>query len=357
MNYNIKTVIFKIKYDKNDKSYSILKIYYDRTSTVFKIVKHLGDGTYGKVYLIEDINKDQYVIKISIIDNDKTLLEEVNNMYNLFKNNNIVHPYYPLCYGDFRTNIGIGILYPYFGTYNLETINILNLSDCIDVIKEIIIQLNNLNKTIIHCDLKSANIVINDKTKKPMIIDFGLSKSITDKTDIISTYYISSPESLLTLEEFRSCIININELDISKHDYLGLFTIISSIFTNDHFWNISYKYLINSVGIKSNYLNNSKAIIIFVYMWYKFNYKNPDQITNQSLYNLIIKIEEIYPSIKNKLFISFQEFFDSYIVNDLKINIDKIQLYDILNKLIKFEPDNRPTLDNLLNHSFFYQNL
>ena len=352
MNYNIKTVIFKIKDDKDNKSYSVLKMYYNKIFTVFKIVKHLGEGTYGKVYLIEDINKDQYVIKISIIDNDKTLLDEVNNMYNLFKNNNIVHSYYPLCYGDFRTNIGIGILYPYFGTYNLETINILNLSDCIDIIKEIINQLNNLNKIIIHGDLKSSNIVVNDKTKKPTIIDFGLSKSISDKTDIISTYYISSPESLLTLEDFRSCVLNITELDISKHDYFGLFTIICSLFTNDHFWNIIYKYLINSVGIKCNYLNNSKAIIIFVYMWYKFNYKNSDQITNKSLYNLIIKIEDIYPNIKNKLFISFQEFYDTYIVDDLRINIDKIQLYDMLNKLIKFEPENRPSLDDLLNHSF-----
>lgn len=348
MNYNITKVILKIKYDENTDDHSILKIYFDKSSKVFKITKHLGDGTYGKVYLIEDINKEQYALKLSTIYNDQTLLDEVNNMYNLFKNNNVIHSCYPLCYGNFINSIEIGIVYPYFGIYNLETIKDLDYNQSISIITEIINQLKILNQSIVHADLKSSNIVLDDKTNKPIIIDFGLSKSINDKTDIISTYYISSPESLLTLEDFKTCVSDIKQLDVSKHDYIGLFTIIISIFSKIHFWHIIYKYLIDKVMIKSHYLNNSRGIIIFVYLWYKFNYNKPEEITNKSLYNAIIKIEEIYPNIKNKSFINFKDFYKSYIIDNLKENVNKDQLYDILSKLIKFEPENRPTYDFIL---------
>ena len=83
MDYNITKVIFKIKYDENTNDYSILKIYFDRYSKCFKITKHLGDGTYGKVYLIKDINNEIFALKISIIDCEETLIDEVYNIYNL----------------------------------------------------------------------------------------------------------------------------------------------------------------------------------------------------------------------------------------------------------------------------------
>ena len=357
MNYDIKNIYFKIKYDNINNNYSLIKIYHDKSSKLFKITKHLGDGTYGKVYLIEDELKNYYALKISTIDSDDTLIDEVRNIYKLFKSNNIKHSYYPICYGEFRNDIGIGIIYPYLGEYNLETVNGLTYNETINIIKEIINQLKTINQHIVHSDLKSSNIVLDDKTKNPTIIDFGLSKNNTDKTDIISTYYISSPESLLTLEDFKPCVTNIKELDITKHDYIGLFTIICSLFTKTHYWNIIYSYLVDKLEIKPSYLNNSKAIIIFVYIWYRFNYDNPDQIMNQSLYNLIIKIEEIYPNIKNKKFINFLDFFNSYIVINLKDYIDNNkaqQLYNILSKLIKFEPENRPSLDEILEHPLLH---
>ena len=354
MNYDIKNVIFKIKYDEFTKKYSLLKMYYDKIIKVFKVINHLGDGTYGKVYLIQDINNEVFALKVSNFDSEDTLIDEVHNIYNLFKINNINHSYYPICYGRIKNDIGVCIVYQYFGFYNLENIKNITFNESIFIINELLIQLNNLNKSVIHGDLKSSNVVLDDKTKQPMIIDFGLTKSIKDKNEVISTYYISSPESLLTLSEFNNCIINMNELDISKHDYIGLFTIIISMYTVNHFWTLAYNYLVNHVKIKTDYLNKDKAIIIFVYMWYKFNYVNPDQIVNKSLYNLIVKIEELYPNIKNKQFINFLDFFNLYIVSNLKENIEinKDLLYDFLSKLIKFEPENRPSIDDLKEHNF-----
>ena len=124
------------------------------------------------------------------------------------------------------------------------------------------------------------------------------------------------------------------------------------MYTVQHFWTIAYNYLVNHVKIKNEYLNKDKAIIIFVYMWYKFNYINPNQITNKSLYNLILKIEDLYPNIKNKHFINFLDFYNLYIVTNLKIDLDKDLLYDFLSKIIKFEPENRPSIDELLEHIF-----
>jgi serine/threonine protein kinase len=348
MNYDIKNVIFKIKYDEITKKYSILKMYYDKIIKVFKVISHLGDGTYGKVYLIQDINTEVFALKVSTIDSEDTIIDEVHNIHNLFKNNNVNHPYYPICYGRINNDIGVCVVYQYFGFYNLENIKNITLNESIFIIKELLKQLNNINKSIIHGDLKSSNVVLHDKTKEPMIIDFGLTKSINDKNEVISTYYISSPESLLTLSEFKKCIDKIEELDISKHDYIGLFTIIISMYTVQHFWTIAYNYLVNHVKIKNEYLNKDKAIIVFVYMWYKFNYINPTQIINKSLYNLILKIEDLYPNIKNKHFINFLDFYNLYIVSNLKIDLDKDLLYDFLSKIIKFEPENRPSIDDLM---------
>jgi hypothetical protein len=55
-------------------------------------------------------------------------------------------------------------------------------------------------------------------------------------------------------------------------------------------------------------------------------------------------------------FINFDLYFKLYILPNLNLNLinkDKtIELYSFLKLLIKFDPDDRPTLEELLNHKF-----
>ena len=66
---------------------------------------------------------------------------------------------------------------------------------------------------LIHCDLKTSNIVIDIRSNEEMkdvlnatIIDFGLLKESDDKYDIVSTNFITSPESLLTIHKYDNYI-------------------------------------------------------------------------------------------------------------------------------------------------------
>lgn len=362
-------VKFKIIADKKDHISNnlincTLQIIINSDIYNFIIKSYLGSGAIGMVYLLSPIEKldlfgdhKHYVIKISNLDCYDNLLEETHNMVQLFNTHNIQHSSYPLCYGKFdnkfiiegtkTTNKLIGVLYNYFGYYNLEKIKsiyIISFKDNINIIKEIVKQLISL-KSIVHCDLKPCNIAINiiNNTFIPTIIDFGLCRSY-NSYDIISTNYITSPESLLTLEEFRdNC-----KYDISKHDYFGLFSIIINMFTKDGYWNIITKYLIETLKIKKNLVLDPHSREIFVYMWCKFD-------TSSTIHtNLIKKIETKYTFLNSTVFISFDIFFEQFIVPDIiSINITKYNDFkDFLQKLIRVNMKDRPELETILEHPF-----
>ena len=75
------------------------------------------------------------------------------------------------------------------------------------------------------------------------VIDFGLAREDTSTSNVISTNYITSPESLLTISNFSECLINNQDLQLDKHDYFGLFSIILNLFINKSFWGLFSKYL------------------------------------------------------------------------------------------------------------------
>jgi serine/threonine protein kinase len=94
---------------------------------------------------------------------------------------------------------------------------------------------------------------------------------------------------------------------------------------------------------------------IYVYNWYKFNYETKCEIKNKSLYNVINKIEFIYPSITEREFINFDEFFNKYIkpsIYEFITDKDIINFKSFIELLIKFDPVDRPSFDDLLKHPF-----
>ncbi len=369
MNYVVKKVEFEISNFTPISTNIInshLLIHTAKQYQTFKITNYIGKGTVGQVYMIES-NKNIYVIKISNADCTEDLIDEVELLIAHFKKNNISHPSYPLCYGHFKNLKAFGVIYPYFGFYNLEKIKSIDykidFAHNIQIIVQLIGQMQSFTN-ILHCDIKPSNVVINvlDNEIKATIIDFGLIKSINLKDHLISTNYITSPESLLTLSEFSACANGPdgpNDFSIRKHDYFGLFSIIINLFIGKTFWTFFLQYL-TDIKFNSEQLYKQSASIIFVYTWFRFTYEFKNQIKNPSLLKLIERIEQLYPNISEKKFLSYDKFFNQYI--SLYIDTNTIgksnlpDLQDFTKQLIHFDYAYRPELSDLLAHRFIVKN-
>jgi serine/threonine protein kinase len=335
----------------------------------FKIIKELGRGTIGTVFLLEKtktnkkilfpiFNEDYYVIKIANEDCYDDFQDEINGTIALFKKNNISYRYNPIVYG----NIGdiencMCCIFPFVGSYNLEKslkkklIKDNNIK--MKILTEIIQDLRKF-KNIIHGDLKSANIVLENST--PTIIDFGLIRSTMDPGQIISTVYCTSPESLFT-NNYNNILIKdeIKQIDFSKHDYFGLFVIIIDIFIRHGFWSNFCTYTASKLGISYDILSQHKSSDIYVYIWYQFNKMQPLEGIWKRLIEEIEKRNPILSRLKtSSQFLEFNDFFDIYLKPSMYLektsNIDSITtiMKAVLSSLILINPYNRPSYDIIL---------
>ena len=334
----------------------VIKPKNDNISYGYKIDKYINEGVIGNVYLLD---KKEYIIKISKPGSKEDLKYELDIFKDHLKKNDSNSKMFPIFYGDFNESDDYGIIYPYLGQYNFEEYkqyhqNILSFTNNIDIIKQIIKQLISLGD-IIHCDLKSSNIVVDTKNDKLIttIIDLGLSNLVIPTSTVQSTSFITSPESLLTIKEFADCTDKIDDINIRKHDYFGLFCFVINLFITKNYWNILVNYLVIQLHFNIDFLSKQKASCIYVYIWYKFNNSKSKNI---SLQNIIFKIEKMYPILLKIKIINFETFFKLYILPELNYNLihkDHVTLlYNFLSILIKFDPFDRPDFDTLLNHPF-----
>lgn len=331
----------------------------------YRIINYLGNGSVGEVYLLERINSnkeiEKCVIKLSNTDSLDDLKDEVKSINYYFNLNKINHKYYPIYWGEFINLELYGIIYPFLGFYNLDTIKKknynINWNQNISIIKQLLFQLLSF-KNIIHGDLKPTNVVV-DLTNNDInatIIDFGLIHDLQSNTNIISTNYITSPESLLTLDAFKDCLNKNEFIDYSKHDYYGLYVIVLNLFLKYGYWSIQNEYLIEHLQINSSYILKQSAICLFTYMYYKFFYNNYSELPTTSHKSLILKIEKSKVSFLEKDFVNFDIFFEKYIkpnINYLIFDVNYIDLFkDFLIKLCHFDFKKREELIKLLEHPF-----
>ena len=369
MKYNIDNINLKIV-DFNTNSSNIINsklfIYNRNLDIRFKIINYLGKGTIGQVYLLEPYyglkSDDLLVVKISNSNCQEDLEKEVNKVSKYFEEGQIDHIAYPRYYGYFDNLNAFGAIYPYLGFYNLDKIKTIKYNITwphnISIIKQLILQVDSFTN-IIHGDLKPPNVVldIRDSQAIATIVDFGLIKKKTDKYGIISTNYVSSPESLLTLKEYNIFKEAYDSIDYSKHYYFGLNCICINLFVKNSFWSVFAKYIIGVFGVSNDYLLEHKAVLLFVYAWYKFFYTSIDQLPSKSFVNLIQYIEKtkIKPEMLNK-FLSWDNFFDKYIVceiNPTTFDYKHLEFFkDFLKKMIHFDSSKRPELKELIKHKF-----
>ena len=170
-------------------------------------LKELGQGSYGKVYLVHDTKK-KYALKSASVDMLRKN-KEASQYYKEEKNilNTIDNPFIVKLINTFKTKQYIFLLMEYIEGHTLQKYmdvplvfkTIRNVQKVTFITATLCIVLNYLQrKRIIHRDLKPGNLML-DHNGYVRVIDFGVAKDLTDKdstSTFIGTVHYMAPEIL-----------------------------------------------------------------------------------------------------------------------------------------------------------------
>ena len=163
----------------------------------YQLDRFLGSGAYGEVWVGTDQNTGRQVaIKFYLHSGgvDWSLLShEVEKLVFLSADRYVVQlldvgwnsepPYYVMEY------VENGSLEDY-----LKDSGPLNVNEAVEIFQEMVIGLVHAhNKGVLHCDLKPANILL-DQDQKPRLADFGQSRLSHEQTPALGTLFYMAPE-------------------------------------------------------------------------------------------------------------------------------------------------------------------
>jgi serine/threonine protein kinase len=195
----------------NWKENADLKAVLDRIGEFYKVERYLKGGGFSNVYLVKIFKKER---ALKVMDTDfifpklknlsgtkiKEKYDEIKRrfinegkFYITIDHPNIVEVFDMGVAQDDRREIAIPyILMEYIEGYSLkEVLNSRKTFDwgwALDISEKILDVLGVIHEeSIIHRDIKPANIMIEDKSGKPVLIDFGIAKDILGETDLTKT--------------------------------------------------------------------------------------------------------------------------------------------------------------------------
>jgi len=287
VNKNINQILDSLIYD-NDNTLEF-RIQNTETGEIIRYVniRYLGEGGYGKVFLVENDKGEKYVIKITK-NHINYFLKESTILDGFMNKINGKCQYKAVSQGQSIINgINIGhIIFQYKGASDLFNITIKNMNKIENIIsipkilRDVLFCLIDINKYACHGDIKLENIVYDEITNTGFIIDFGFTTNfpITIKLlfemnigneqisiDIIIVNLITKfmRNSIQKLDLYRDYL---NEIQITI-DNFGLFWVIIQCMTNADFF---YEYISNR-----EYLNHSTNEELFnIYLNFYFNLDN-----------------------------------------------------------------------------------
>ena len=362
VNKDIFILLSGAQYDKD----STLEFTIINTQTneiiIYSNIRCLGQGTYGKVFLISN-NGKEYVIKITKRDPDFFLQEP--QILNSFMNKiDSRCQYKAISQGKTiiqEVNIG-HIIFPFKGGIDLAKVidkRFFNLIPKIlgDAISCLIL----INKFACHGDLRLENIVYDEVTNNSFIIDYGLSYLFPININELNKITIGNRQiSVEIIIAYLLNIINSNSNNLYSQyidsiqntiDNFGLFWIIIESICGENIFKEFFSddiYLIRATDKKefNNYLN------------FYFNLDNNGNPTG-----LMQKIKGLFNYSDHP---NFRVEFIKYISS--KISREKFSFYFNNNKqlyinfmvkvlaLVRVDPTTRIPKEKLLEDPFFNKN-
>ena len=152
-------------------------------------------------------------------------------------------------------------------------------------------------KEIVHRDLKPDNIIISKDTKKPVIIDLGIAKSLLEEslTKTIMpigpcTIPYASPEQLLNLKNIIS----------PRSDFFSLGIIAIELYCKHNPFDPTW--VGNGLGIRENIINGIKRIDI------------NDTEESKKFVNIFLKSIEVQPFNRYRKYTSFEEVLKKFLL-------------------------------------------
>ena len=369
VNYNMNEILSPVPNINNTTSI-VFKITNNETgeSINYRNIKFLGEGGYGKVFLVKNEKGQNYVIKITNQHIDYFLKEPT--ILNSFMNEvNESCKYKAISQGISKidgTNYG-HIIFPYKGEQTFYDIIFKSSYEAFypKILKDVIICLIKINDYAIHGDIKLENIVFEETTNTGSIIDFGLSTQFP--ITIQSLHTLNMGNKQLSVELIIGYLMKVNSKLDNMELYLRYLEIIEKTIDNfGLFWIIIdsiidsniFEEILPTPGFIVR-LPNTDNQIFFNYLNFYFNldYQEPKISNNDSLYFKLTKLFPYKPSDTSR-----QRFID-FIFSKLSRNKFKIYFNDdrssfdrfIINvlALIKVDPRQRATKEELLLDPFF----
>lgn len=339
----------------------------------------LGKGTYGSVFVTEK-NGINYANKQIQIKNiiSYNLLFEIDFVCRL-NHPNLIHAHIV----EIKNNIinlyfDLGIdLYKYLKKIYISPSNkYLNVLKILNDIGQAISYLHNLPIPCYHSDIKQQNVIVYDDGKYAKLIDFSLSGTIKNKGEFGGTLGYSSPETYIGNEKnyFKSDIwsygililtsltghylinldINESQIEYTKH-------ICELCLSNENLKQKLQNILIKPIHIIELYINKQLPESYFDInlienmekLYNKYNEKYLNYDINKKNIKIIYDIidDEIYDEIVDDLInIKNKLFEESY-------NILPINIYHLLLSIFNINPNERPTMNEILKSSIWDNNI
>jgi serine/threonine protein kinase len=312
------------------------------------ILKYINKGTFSRIFLIYDTHMDLFMATKKYDQENYYIAKSETDFLNQIKNDHVIK-----IYDSFIDSKSVYLIVELLGDsvhdilYNNNQLSHIEIRN---IMKHIIIGIGSLhNQGIIHCDIKTENILysqLNPQLTQLMsyLLQFNLKSIKNEFHDYISMEIDSQPiVTENTICALRDYILNKMTLYVENKkgdtvtDKTGLYKIIdmgSAEYEHNIEYNTVYQKLYRPPEvIHGNKYSCKSDIWVIGCIFYEL-------LTNE----ILVPNMSIYQDIKHNM---------NFIKDHLLIFNFNDNIVELLTNMIQYDEENRQTCTELLNSSFF----